>query len=278
LSCNICGDYAKVWKDLSTIAKKYVFQKEQSENGYVHFQGRISLIKKKSLAPLLKLLENTCLHGCHVSPTSNAGSTSFNYVMKLDTRIEGLWDDTTDMILYVPRQVRDISLRPWQEDVVMTYNIWNTRVINVLIDKVGNIGKSTLVSYMRCNKLARKVPPVHSYKDIMRMVCDMPISTCYLIDMPRGVSHESQLYTAIEEIKSGYAWDDRYKFREVFFDCPTIWIFTNKKPDNKLMSADRWKLWEVSEDQKLQVFTEKKEKKQKIQEFTENPEKSEEIV
>ena len=38
LSCNICNDYAKVWKDLRQIAKKFVFQKEKSENGYIHFQ------------------------------------------------------------------------------------------------------------------------------------------------------------------------------------------------------------------------------------------------
>lgn len=259
LSCNICNDYAKVWKDLSTIAKKFVFQKEQSENGYIHFQGRMSLIKKKCLGPLLKLIEKTCLHGCHLAPTSNNGSTSFDYVMKLDTRIEGPWDDTSDIVLYIPRQVKDIVLRPWQVSVQMTCNIWDTRTINVIIDKNGNIGKSTLVSYLRCHKLARKVPPVHSYKDVMRMVCDMPISTCYLFDMPRGVSHSKELYTAIEEIKSGYAWDDRYKFREVFFDCPTIWIFTNEKPNPKLMSADRWKLWQVTDEQTLTEFSDNSE-------------------
>lgn len=258
LSCHIEQDYAKVWKDLRQIAKKFVFQKEKTENGYIHFQGRISLIKKKSLSPLLKLISNTCLHGCHLSPTSNEGSTSFNYVMKLDTRLEGPWDENTDIILYIPRQVQDIQLRPWQSSVVHTYNVWDTRTINVIIDKEGNIGKSTLVSYMRCHKLARKVPPVCSYKDVMRMVCDMPISSCYLFDMPRGVEHNAQLYTAIEEIKSGYAWDDRYKFREVFFDCPTIWIFTNKKPNEKLMSKDRWRLWEVIEN-KLKFYKEEGE-------------------
>ena len=55
--------------------------------------------------------------------------------MKLDTRLEGPWDENTDIILYIPRQVQDIVLRPWQESVVMTYNVWDTRTINVIIDK-----------------------------------------------------------------------------------------------------------------------------------------------
>lgn len=259
LSCAIENDYAKVWKCLQEIAKKYVFQKEQTDNGYIHFQGRMSLIKKRRLGALIKLLEPTVMHGCHLSPTSKEGSTSFTYVMKLDTRIEGPWDERTDVITYIPRQVQEIQLRSWQASVVMTHDIWDTRSINVLIDETGNIGKSTLVTYMRCHKLARKVPPVCCYKDVMRMVCDMPISKCYLFDMPRGVEHSSQLYTAIEEIKSGYAWDDRYRFREVFFDCPTIWLFTNKKPDAKLMSADRWKFWEVKENE-LVKWSPKEEK------------------
>ena len=77
---------------------------------------------------------------------------------------------------------------------------------------------------------------------------DMPTSSLYLIDMPRSMSKSGLLglYSAIEEVKNGYAFDDRYKFTEKIFDCPNIWIFTNTLPDRNLLSYDRWKLWEIS--------------------------------
>lgn len=80
------------------------------------------------------------------------------------------------------------------------------------------------------------------------MVCDMPTSTCYLIDLPRAMKKTNMvgLFSAIEEIKSGYAYDDRYKFVEKFFDCPNIWVFTNYIPDSEYLSADRWKIWQIN--------------------------------
>ena len=34
-------------ESLKGIAKKYVFQKEEGDSGYVHYGGRISIIKKR---------------------------------------------------------------------------------------------------------------------------------------------------------------------------------------------------------------------------------------
>ena len=94
--------------------------------------------------------------------------------------------------------------------------VWNTRTINVVLDFKGNIGKSTLVNYIRAHRLGRRIPPVNDFKDLMRMVMDMPTSSLYLIDMPRSMSKSGLLglYSAIEEVKNGYAFDDRYKFTE----------------------------------------------------------------
>lgn len=145
-------------------------------------------------------------------------------------------------------QVREIvSLYPWQKHIIDNAFVWDTRTINIVIDFEGNNGKSTLVSYMRAYNIGRKLPFCNDYKDIMRMVCDMPTSTCYLIDMPRAINKERlfQLYGAIEEIKSGYAYDDRYKFTEKIFDCPNIWIFCNAVPDTSMLSMDRWKFWSI---------------------------------
>lgn len=224
--------------------KKYCFQLELSENEYKHYQGRISLKRKVRLTGLKKLFVTPQIHW---SITSNENKSNMFYVCKDDTRINGPWKDT-DIERYIPRQIREIeSLYPWQQNIVDNYDRWDTRTINILYCPQGNIGKTTLVGYMRAHGLGFKIPFCNNFKDILRIVCDVPTYRCYLMDMPRAISKENlaQLYSAIEDIKNGYAYDDRYKFKEKHFDCPNIWLFTNILPQLEFLSLDRWKLWEV---------------------------------
>lgn len=175
------------------------------------------------------------------------------YQIKLDTRIEGPWKDD-DVVIYIPRQVRQINvLRPFQQTIIDNLSDWDTRRINVVYDTTGCIGKSTLVGYCRAHQLARCLPTVTDCKDMMRMVCDMPTATSYIIDMPRSMNKErlGGFYSAIEMLKDGYAYDDRYSFKEKVFDSPNIWIFTNDLPNTGYASRDRWKVWCISEDYKL---------------------------
>jgi len=238
---------------LSGLAKKYAFQLETGDSGYVHWQGRISLIKKRRMAEAIKLFHSKDIFAnIHMSMTCSASTDNDFYVLKDDTAVEGQRYKDTDEVKYIPRQVREISkLYPWQQYIVDNANVWDTRSINILIDTDGNNGKSTLVTYMRAHNIARKLPFCNDYKDVMRMVCDMPTSRCYLIDMPRAINKERlyQLYGAIEEIKSGYAYDDRYKFTEKIFDCPNIWIFCNVVPDLDMLSQDRWKFWNIKNNE-----------------------------
>lgn len=76
-----------------------------------------------------------------------------------------------------------------------------------------------------------------------------------IIDIPKAMtrSDQSQLYAAIEQIKNGYAYDARYKYRERWFDCPCIWVFTNQKPDEDLLSADRWVYWKVENNELIKI-------------------------
>lgn len=242
-------DKDEIIKLLKKNCKKYTFQKELGDTGYEHFQGRFSLKVKKRLTTCKKLFPKEI----HLSPTSRDNSNNDYYVTKDETRIDGPWCDS-DEVLYIPRQIREIdTLYPWQQHIVDNYNIWDTRTINVVVDTRGNNGKSILVSYMRAHKLGFAIPYCNDFKDIMRMVMDVPTKRCYLMDMPRAIRKEKlfQMYSAIETIKNGYAYDDRYHFTEKVFDCPNIWVFTNNVPDLTLLSDDRWVLWEISTDLQL---------------------------
>lgn len=211
--------------------------------GYRHFQGRVSLKKKMRLPPI------DTLKGIHWSRTSKANFFNTDYCTKNYSRIAGPWN-IEDEEPYIPKQIREIKiLFPWQQAIVDNLNNWDTRTINCVVDFKGNIGKSVLVGWVRAHNLGRVIPPINDYKDLMRMVCCMPTAQSYMIDMPKALKKDklNGFYTAIESVKNGYAFDERYKFVEKIFDSPNIWVFTNSLPETEMLSNDRWKCWEVNE-------------------------------
>lgn len=258
LSREFCDSETTLISALKGWVKKYAFQLEKGDSGYVHYQGRISLIKKRRSGELISLWRDlTILKKLHISPSSN-NSLKGNcfYVMKEDTRIDGPWKDT-DEVIYVPRQIRECpNLRPFQQAVVDDAKTWDTRTINIVYCKNGNNGKSILVGYLRAHRIGRALPPVNDYKDLLRIVMNLPTSRLYVIDMPRGLKKDKLggFYSAIETIKDGYAYDDRYRFQEKVFDSPNIWVFTNFLPEMSLLSRDRWKIHCINEDYEFVPF------------------------
>lgn len=231
---------------LKNNCKKWDWQLEKgSETDYTHYQGRISL-KVKTRSMIGKLDDK-----CHWSATSKENADNHFYVTKEETRIRGPWSDRD---AYIPRQIREIEkLHPWQQSIIDDAEVWNTRTINLVYCPGGNTGKSTLAGWVRAYKLGRVLPPVNDYKDLLRMVYGIESSKLYIFDMPRSMKKEKLcgFFAAIETIKDGYAYDDRYEFKEKNFDCPNIWIFANVLPNGEYLSQDRWKYWVINKDLEL---------------------------
>lgn len=235
--------------------KKWVFQLERGDGGYKHWQGRVSLIKPRRCSTLV----NKWCVGGHISVTSKEVATSknFDYTMKSDTRIEGPWSDADPEPPRLTRQLKEflnMELRPWQKTIKDMSQEYNGRSVNLIIDKVGNIGKSIFCEYLRYMKLGRPIPPLRSMEDIMALCMCLPESKCYLIDMPRGMKKDKlgEFYSGVETLKNGYMYDKRYAFKERYIDRPQIFIFTNAEPAYDLLSKDRWEIFEVSKNFELQ--------------------------
>jgi len=250
-------DQMKEWFRLH--CKRWCFQQERSDNtGYLHWQCRISLISKKRADTMRHWIANT-MTGWHESPTSNPSFHSGDefYVIKVDTRINGPWSDRDDVNPNnIPKRLRNDNMtwRPWQQSVINLINEEpDDRTVNIIINPTGQVGKSTLALWLMARKKAQRIPQQKDARDIMRMIMCCPIRSCYFIDLPKATSHRDMhsIYAAIEEIKNGYAYDDRYKFTEKLFEPPHIWVFTNVKPDEKLLSRDRWKYWSINSQLQL---------------------------
>lgn len=225
---------------LSQDCKKWAFQLERgSQSGYEHYQARISLEKKQRQHCVVELFKEI---SAHVSRTSNANMKNEFYVLKNDTRLDGPW---TDRDKELPVQYRNPPEKwyVWQKQVLdIIEQKPDERRIYVIFDPIGKHGKSFLRGYLGCRNLVCSIPPLNDFKDIMRMICDRPTSKTYMIDIPRGMDKKkmNNLIGAIEELKNGYAFDERYSFKEKWFDTPHIFIFTNVEFDKELLSADRW--------------------------------------
>ena len=241
---------------LDGVAKRYVFQKEQGDGGLIHYQGRLSLIKKRRKFEALKLFKEPKPN--YFEPTTNPEYFKGDafYQMKLDTRIDGPWTDKDE----IPVMTKQLSLflkwelRPFQKRIIEEAQEFDMRKINLIWDTTGNCGKSMLSEYMEYKGLAEEVPSFRLMDDIFQWVATRPIKQCYIVDMPRGMKKDKlgDFYSGIEVIKNGVAYDKRYTAKKIRFDRPRIFVFTNTLPMLDLMSKDRWVIWKINKDYEVE--------------------------
>lgn len=229
--------------------KSWCFQKERGDTGYEHWQGRVSLIKKRRLNDLVT---KWCVGG-HISITSGAVSKSnqFDYVMKADTCIEGPWIDTEyEDPPPLTRQLKDfleLPLRPWQQQLKNSISVRNDRSIILVYDPTGNSGKSIFAEYLEYQGLAWEVPPMRNLEDIMQCCMSIKPQTAYLVDLPRAMKKDklSEFYSGLESLKNGTTYDKRYNFRKRRMDRPQVVVFSNTLPCWDYMSQDRWEVYQM---------------------------------
>jgi len=251
--------------------KKWAFQLEKADTGYLHYQCRFSLIKKRYPAAVRALFPEgkaPSLVSEFLEPTSNEASrTTYFYVLKEDTRVgsEFYCDDVHLKLLgkdevYVPRQIQGKTLYPYQQFILDSMHEFDDRRVNCLCDHQGENGKSFISSYCALYHNAINIPVFDDYKDIMSFVCnicrDNQIRQPKLMfcDVPRGHLKNRKFITAfcsaIEQIKKGELYDPRYHAKTWWIDSPQIWIFVNDEIDNKMLSRDRWVFWSIDRETK----------------------------
>lgn len=252
LSAALGHDHQNIIDVLKEWTKTYEFQLEQADDGYKHYQGRFSLIKKRRLTEIAKLLQ-PLLHGIHLSPTSTKAIEDGNsYCVKADTRIEGPWkhDDEVKVLTRQLRHFLTLDLYEWQKEVMGLAQGIDDRSIKLIYDRFGNNGKSILSEFLEYRGLAYEIPPFRLMEDLMQCVMGVKTYPCYLVDMPRGMKKDKlgEFYAGLESIKNGTAYDKRYAFRKKRFDRPQVIVFTNVLPEMELLSRDRWEIYSMTQD------------------------------
>lgn len=257
---------------------KFVFQAEIGPTtGYEHFQGAIGFGKKDcpKKVTIKNMWERLCVTPFprYFEPSANKGTGKGqhfkfeDYEMKLDSRREEPWAGPHDSreekeAVYVPYQYKIDKLFVWQEQIDASKHERHPRWIDVIVDPDGSKGKSTIAAIGHLRGGFR-VPPLADHQVIIQTVCDVMMGRherdpkILFIDLARSWDQKKldAILIAIEEIKNGFLFDVRYHYKEWVIDAPRIWIFMNREPDLKGLTANRWRLWKIKDnDSPLERF------------------------
>jgi len=213
-------------------------------NNY-HYQGFGHLRKRrrpgsiKSLAVSL----NGRVNGIEMSAASTPGIAALkSYVLKAESRVRGPYHDGSS---YIGEDLI-VNLYPWQEEIKSSIATRpDSRAINVLVDPVGNSGKSAFCKYMCWH---HNVPVLGWGKtgDLLHLVSKLPNKDAYIFDLSRSKPQDwgrDDIASAMEGIKNGCFINTKYECAQVLMKTPHIWIFTNHVPNISSMSRDRWHLY-----------------------------------
>jgi len=244
--------------------KKYSFQIEKGDTGYVHYQGRFSLIKKRQKSSLMKLFDDGKVPN-YLEPTAKENhKQEFFYCLKKDTRIEGPWTDKDKEKVYVPTQYSKLvdKLYPYQKKLIQM--LIDLRKLILIYDPEGNKGKSSLSAIFELYHNGIDLPSLEDYKELVATACniveslgDYHIPRTFLIDMPRAMKKDKLrgMYSALEQIKKGKLFDVRYKYKSIWIETPQVIVFTNTLPDYSYLSNDRWDIYTINDDMELEKYS-----------------------
>jgi len=253
LSAKFCDSDVAIKDSFVGRSKKWGFQLEKSDDGYDHYQGRMSLIKKKRTGALVrKLFIDTVMENAHFSVTSSENMNNFDYTAKVDSRVDGPWSYLDKVVVNTIQleMFKKWPLRLYQQWIYEQCLIFCMRSIDLIYDPIGNIGKSLFTEWMEAQGLVEEIPPYRLMDDVFQRVYGRPKCKAYFMDMPRGMKKDklADLYAGLEVVKNGVCYDKRNYPKKCRFDRPRIFVFTNVLPQFDLMSKDRWRIHRIDEN------------------------------
>jgi len=247
--------------------KRYCYQLEKgAETGYMHYQFRGSLKTKMRWDTLQKRMAAAGFEG-KISITSGGVfelGDEFYQMKKDHTYVEGPWTDrdidTEDEFSpgFIPYDFRgSMKMNCIQEDLWDYIQTPPNRREVLCVVGPGNIGKSYFASWLDIHKHGHYVSYFTEAKSLMEECYASEWRRAYLIDLPKALSHkaENEVYGAIEQLKTGCVCDRRYKYKKRWLNPAHVIVFTNRIPDANLLSSDRWKIMEISEERAVQART-----------------------
>ena len=153
-----------------------------------------------------------------------------------------------------PMDIINVNLRPWQKELIENIKVPTAREVIWVKGFKGNEGKTffqkyiqSLFGYSRVAMLDLKSKTAN----ILHALRKFPLSTTdiFFFNDARAINHETCCYTVLEHIKDGSATASKFNSEVIQFKTPNVVVvFSNRDPDMKQLSQDRWKVYYINKD------------------------------
>lgn len=157
-------------------------------------------------------------------------------------------------------------LHPWQNSVLEilfepdmdTVKSGDGRTIYSIVDMHGRKGKSSFIKWL-CYRHPLKLGRL-SYGTAAQLrssIINLGTRQAYIVDLPRTRGRRDSLpdlLSAIEDLAGGFVTSPfRGASGQLMMEPPIIFVMSNFKLSYGLMSNDRWRIYEISEQQPYQL-------------------------
>lgn len=259
---------------MEEFSEDWAFQLEKGHNeGKLHYQCRMILNTPQYTATMVSIFGERGFDPRDVTflPETNKsiqqGGLAF-YVMKLDTRVEGPWYDSSFTLPrpkdWIPRQCRDVvdNPRPWITSVLaMIEAPPSHRTITwiMTLDGKGGVQKSLFNTYLEASGKARYLGSGTTNQLLEGCIMDGE-ARCYTLDFPKHFASDNQIgdyITAIEHVKNGFIKTAFHGKRKLMImeDRPHVIVFSNRSPPYAYMTEGRFDCYSINPDESPEFQT-----------------------
>jgi len=248
-------------------SKAWSFQQETTQGNRIHYQGRMSLIQKKTKKQLLRefvdFIDANILNGepgkhhilslITVSPEQDE-SASFRYTKKDASRIPGTFCSYPKIYTGKDLELMDNTNPKYNWQLQLNYLLSTLEVsdrqVIVIYDREGGRGKTKWCKRrLFYHEDSMLVAVENSAQQTLAALSTSASKSLYMLDVPRAKrSKESwgEIFRLCETLKNGLLTSTFYgKYNLSIFDTCTVVLFTNmniyEDPDlYEQLSHDRW--------------------------------------
>ena len=179
--------------------------------------------------------------GKQVATIIENGEVAYESLCKMDKEAFDIYRK------YLKVDISDVVLHKWQEEGMKFFNSPTERQVIWITDTHGGKGKTFFQKYVVGYFGQRRVATLDlrvKHANACNVLKKLPLATIdiFLFNDVRSQSGEDlNLYRLLEDIKDGQATTSKYDNDNIQFKTPnTVMIFSNKYPNLKKLTNDRW--------------------------------------
>lgn len=224
---------------------RYVAQVEVAPNtGTEHIQGCVQFKNARSFKSVKELLGDDC----HIEKCRK-WKDSIKYCSKLESRKAGEVPYAHGVDL--PDEIIDRfdmnKLQAWQAFILDQIKAEpDLRTVNWIYDETGGSGKTLFCKHLKITMGDEVLYCSGKTADIAYAIAQKKKKPkIILMDVPR-CNKDYVNYHTIEKLKDGIFFSPKYESTEVIMNSPWIWVFANEPPNREKLSADRWRIMEIT--------------------------------